>query len=66
MFEILYNRINTDLLLWEPYKGPIDDSKKLHNTTASDLLRNVGMAESVYAHYEECKSKIDAGQLSFA
>lgn len=47
IYELLYNRINSDLLLWTP--GSHQMVVPASSSAASDLLFNVGLMDSVYA-----------------
>lgn len=58
MYEVLYNRINSDLLLWEPSapKSP----KPTPTPIIENPLLNAGMMDSIYEQsYSMCKSGID-------
>lgn len=56
LMETLYNRINSDLLLWEPMQTP-DDSSRAGASSVNPLL-NAGMMDSMYAPYSMAKSAI--------
>lgn len=57
MYEVLYNRINSDLLLWEP-SAPRNPTPAPIKTVDHALL-NVGMMDSIYEPFSMCKSGID-------
>lgn len=62
MYEIIYNRINSDLLMWEP-------SSPIHTSTSSQLassLMATGMTESIYVPFSMCKSAINYESCSSA
>lgn len=52
VYELLYNRINSDLLLWEP-SAPRPQSNQVINTTLGCDLQ-----ESIYPMFSMCKSGI--------
>lgn len=56
LMETLYNRINSDLLLWEPMQVPDDTSRA--GASSENPLMNVGMMDSMYAPYSMAKSTI--------
>lgn len=57
LMETLYNRINSDLLLWEPMQVP-DDTSRPGGASSFNPLLNVGMMDSMYAPYSMAKSAI--------
>lgn len=59
LYETLYNRINSDLLMWEA-AAPVPDSTNLASSPLpeSELL-NAGMYESLYIPYSMAKSGIN-------
>lgn len=61
LYETLYNRINSDLLMWEP-AAPMPDTVNEPLSPVPDL-RNVGMFESIHVPYSLAKSGINLGKL---
>lgn len=55
---MLYNRINSDLLLWQP-SAPRNTTPTPVQTTVDHTLLNVGMMDSIYEPFSMCKSGID-------
>lgn len=57
LYEVIYNRINSDLLLWEGV-APTSDGPIYQHKPDPDVL-NVGMLDSIYSPYEMAKSGIN-------
>lgn len=58
LYEVLYNRINSDLLLWEP-SAPRNPKPAPIQVIENPLL-NAGMMDSIYEpSYSMCRSGID-------
>lgn len=73
LYEIIYNRISTDLLLWEPSAPAASIAAEASaNLNASKLafeespfnLANMGMMDSIYAPFTMCQSAIQLGMQS--
>lgn len=59
LYEIIYNRINSDLLLWEPCApAAAAASAPIINRMSTSLL-NAGMMDSMYIPFTMCKSGIN-------
>lgn len=70
-YEVLYNRLNSDLLMWvpgAPYATNLPNAASTSTLTATfdhvkalaeSTLMNVGMMDSIYAPFTMCKSKIN-------
>lgn len=59
LYETLYNRINSDLLMWEA-AAPVSDSTNFASSPLPDSgLLNAGMCESLYIPYSMAKSGIN-------
>lgn len=56
LLEVLYNRINSDLLLWEPM-NPIDEPSQYEASSVNPLL-SADMMDSMYTPYSMAKSGI--------
>ncbi|CAB0044181.1 unnamed protein product, partial [Trichogramma brassicae] len=57
LYELIYNRLNTDLLLWEP-SAPKRKSALPTDTNASLDIASTLLQESVYPKFSMCKSGI--------
>lgn len=63
LYETIYNRINTDLLLWEPIAPKIRPFASFQcQTQMPNHLLNIGMTESIYVPFTMCKSEVQYGQ----
>lgn len=58
MYEILYNRINSDLLMWEA-SAPSYTALPKRVTHMATSLVTAGMNESLYVPFSMCKSGIN-------
>lgn len=71
-YEVLYNRLNSDLLMWVPAAPHATNLPNTASTStltatldhvrqamAESTLMNVGMMDSIYAPFTMCKSKIN-------
>lgn len=67
LYEVIYNRITTDLLLWEP-SAPCATAPSVNVPMQPDssTLLNVGMMDSIYAPFTMCKSGINFESSSSA
>lgn len=68
LYEVIYNRIITDFLMWEssvPKMSP--PSQSLYRSCdPSQFLSNAGMMDSIYAPFAMCKSNINFESSSSA
>lgn len=64
LYEIIYNRINCDLLLWEPCAPAAAPTPQINKM--SNSLLNAGMMDSLYVPYTMCKSGINYDSSSSA
>ena len=72
LYEVLYNRINSDFLLWQPSAPAATtaaqinlstySSKTIFNQPQSSLL-NAGMMDSIYVPFTMCESRIQFGKF---
>lgn len=71
LYEVIYNRISTDLLLWEPTAPAATAAAEASaNISASRVafqeppinLANMGMMDSIYAPFTMCQSAIQLGK----
>lgn len=61
MYEVIYNRIISNLLLWTP-SAPIFTAKVQPPSVDASILQNVGMSESVFMPFSMAKSNIIFGE----
>lgn len=75
LYEVIYNRISTDLLLWEPTAPAATAAAEASaNISASRVafqeppinLANMGMMDSIYAPFTMCQSAIQLDSSSSA
>lgn len=60
LYEVIYNRIISNLLLWSPSAPNASPKPAPTNATTNPLL-NVGMSDSVFVPYSMAKSNINFG-----
>ncbi|XP_053954564.1 autophagy-related protein 2 homolog A [Anastrepha ludens] len=53
MYEVIYNRFNSDLLMWEP-SSPIFNSSSLNNTENKQSLYNISATSPRLRNFNEC------------
>lgn len=63
MYEVIYNRIISNLLLWTP-SAPVIAAKVPPPTVDANVLQNVGMTESVFMPFSMAKSNIIFGECA--
>lgn len=61
MYEVIYNRIISNLLLWTP-SAPVIAPKVQPPSVDASVLQNVGMADSVFMPFSMAKSNIIFGE----
>ena len=69
LYELIYNRIITDFLMWEssvPKMSSPPQPLYRPSSDPSQLLSNAGMMDSIYAPYTMCKSNINFESSSSA
>lgn len=77
IYEKIYNRLNSDLLMWQPSApataaGASNISQVLKDTVMTTKkametsLMNAGMMDSLYVPFSMCKSKINIGMFAFS
>lgn len=73
LYEVIYNRISTDLLLWEPSAPSATAAAEAQLNAQSTArvsfrepeinLTGMGMMDSIYMPYTMCQSGIQLGNL---
>lgn len=58
MYEIIYNRINSDLLMWKA-SAPNYTASPIRVTHMATSLVTAGMSDSLYVPFSMCKSGIN-------
>lgn len=71
IYEVIYNRLNSDLLMWQP-SAPAATAANAAQALKTSMvatrqaiessLMNAGMMDSIYAPFSMCKSKINIGK----
>lgn len=61
MYEVIYNRIISNLLLWTP-SAPVTTPKVQPPSVDASVLQNVGMSDSVFMPFSMAKSNIIFGE----
>lgn len=66
LYEIIYNRIISDLLMWESSVPKVRAEVKVSFKQPPDPLKNASMMDSIYVPFSMCKSNINFESSSSA
>lgn len=62
MYEVIYNRIISNLLLWTPSAPTVTPKVQPPPNVDASVLQNVGMTDSVFVPFSMAKSNIFFGE----